>query len=140
MLTLDVGKRPTINKILNKPIIASRIKKFLEQNIMKEEFSHTILHKKQVILDDPEKLAKPIKPPPLKPIPEEKEAPKPEIKAPLSHRDRYGSGSRGGEPASAKQFDYAQKYKQELKEKQERAEKEKQERLEQDRLEKERKH
>jgi NIMA (never in mitosis gene a)-related kinase len=56
MLTIDVNKRPTINKILQKSVISVRIKKFLEQDTFKDEFSHTILHRKQVILGNPEDL------------------------------------------------------------------------------------
>ena len=37
-----------------------RIKKFLQQEIFKEEFSHTILHNKQVVFANPDNLSKPI--------------------------------------------------------------------------------
>jgi hypothetical protein len=41
--------------------LSVRIKKFLQQDTFKDEFSHTILHKKHVVLGDPENLSKPIK-------------------------------------------------------------------------------
>jgi len=56
MLTIEVSRRPTINQILRNPLISVRIKKFLEQETFKEEFSHTILHRKQIILGNPEDL------------------------------------------------------------------------------------
>jgi hypothetical protein len=37
-----------------------RIKKFLQQDIFKEEFSHTILHNKQIVFANPDNLSKPI--------------------------------------------------------------------------------
>ena len=40
--------------------MSNRIKKFLQQDIFKEEFSHTILHKQQVVFSDPENLSKPV--------------------------------------------------------------------------------
>ena len=61
MLTIDVQRRPTINQILRQPFLSVRIKKFLQQDTFKDEFSHTILHKKHVVLGDPENLSKPIK-------------------------------------------------------------------------------
>jgi len=62
MLTIDVSRRPTINQILRNPLISVRIKKFLEQETFKDEFSHTILHRKQVILGNPDNLSKPVTP------------------------------------------------------------------------------
>ena len=44
MLNETSVKRPTISEILNKPIIKSRIKKFLNESEFSMEFSHTILH------------------------------------------------------------------------------------------------
>lgn len=75
MLTIDVSKRPSINQILGEPFIAVRIKKFLEQNTFKDEFSHTILHKKQVVLGNPETFQKPVSPValPQTPIPPQKQ-------------------------------------------------------------------
>jgi len=46
MLNIDVSRRPTINQILGKSIISFRIKKYLQADTFKDEFSHTILHKK----------------------------------------------------------------------------------------------
>jgi len=37
-------KRPNISEILKKPIIKSRIKKFLNEEQYNSEFSHTVLH------------------------------------------------------------------------------------------------
>lgn len=44
----DPARRPTINQILNMPIIKSRISNFLEDSDYKDEFSHTLLHNKDV--------------------------------------------------------------------------------------------
>jgi hypothetical protein len=60
MLTIDIHRRPTINQVLRMPFLAVRIKKFLQQDTFKDEFSHTILHRKQVQLGNPESLSKPI--------------------------------------------------------------------------------
>ena len=48
MLTKEPRRRPTINDILKMPIIQKRINKFLDDNDFKEEFSHTLLHNKDV--------------------------------------------------------------------------------------------
>ena len=60
MLSIDAHRRPTINQILRQPFLNVRIKKFLQQDTFKDEFSHTILHRKQVILGNPEDLSKPL--------------------------------------------------------------------------------
>ncbi|XP_072259627.1 serine/threonine-protein kinase Nek5 isoform X2 [Pyxicephalus adspersus] len=39
--------RPSINSILKKPFLEKRIRNFLTPEVMEEEFSHTILHKKK---------------------------------------------------------------------------------------------
>lgn len=44
-LTVIPSNRPTVNKILDMPLIQGRIKTYLSQSIMRNEFSHTILHK-----------------------------------------------------------------------------------------------
>jgi len=49
MLSQNVNQRPTINQILKQPIISKRIHSFLTENTFKDEFSHTILHKKNEI-------------------------------------------------------------------------------------------
>lgn len=68
MLTMDVQRRPNINQILKQPIIARRIKSFLNDNCFKEEFSHTILHKQHInLLAPPKPLA--INTPPVPPAP-----------------------------------------------------------------------
>ncbi|CDW72535.1 protein kinase domain containing protein [Stylonychia lemnae] len=53
MLNLDVSKRITINQVLKTPIIARRIKQFLNEDVFKDEFSHTILHKHNVMIHGP---------------------------------------------------------------------------------------
>jgi NIMA (never in mitosis gene a)-related kinase len=48
MLTVDPGRRPTINQILRQPFIKERIKQFLSETIHSQEFSHTVLHSQNV--------------------------------------------------------------------------------------------
>ena len=48
MLNRDPNKRPNINNILKHPCIADRIKQLLNEDDFKDEFSHTILHNKNV--------------------------------------------------------------------------------------------
>jgi len=48
MLNRDPSKRPNINTVLKYPLIADRIKKLLNEDDFKDEFSHTILHNKNV--------------------------------------------------------------------------------------------
>jgi hypothetical protein len=50
MLVVDVRRRISIHQILKQPIIANRVKNFLNDNIYQQEFSHTILHNQQVKL------------------------------------------------------------------------------------------
>jgi hypothetical protein len=68
---VDVRKRITINQILKQPIIAKRIKQFLNDNTFKNEFSHTILHNQQVKLhkDLLYQGPKPVQPPAKHPLP-----------------------------------------------------------------------
>lgn len=47
-LTVVPSNRPTVNKILDMPLIQNRIKTYLSRSIMHNEFSHTILHKQNV--------------------------------------------------------------------------------------------
>jgi serine/threonine protein kinase len=44
MLLKDTTKRPTIAQLLQEPVIAERIPRFLDQEKLDDEFSHTILH------------------------------------------------------------------------------------------------
>ena len=44
MLIKDPKRRPTINEILNMPILERRISQFLEGSEFKDEFSHTLMH------------------------------------------------------------------------------------------------
>ena len=48
MLEVRTDIRPDINKILKMPIIQRRIKSFLDAQVIKDEFSHTVLHKQNV--------------------------------------------------------------------------------------------
>jgi len=44
LLVVDVRKRLSITQILKQPIVSRRIKQFLNEDVFKQEFSHTILH------------------------------------------------------------------------------------------------
>lgn len=48
MLNRDQAKRPTVNTILSTPIMQSRIKGFLSTTMIGTEFSHTIIHNKNL--------------------------------------------------------------------------------------------
>jgi NIMA (never in mitosis gene a)-related kinase len=48
LLNKEPSKRPNINQILKFPCIADRIKKLLNEEDFKDEFSHTILHNQNV--------------------------------------------------------------------------------------------
>lgn len=48
MLNRDPKQRPNINQLLKYPVIADRIRKLLNENDFKDEFSHTILHNQNV--------------------------------------------------------------------------------------------
>lgn len=54
-LNLDPNKRPTIKEILHCSLVSTRIKKFLNEVEFTDEFSHTIMHKIN-ILKDPSKV------------------------------------------------------------------------------------
>lgn len=41
-------QRPSINQILNMPLIQKRIKNYLQEDMFKQEFSHTLLHNQNV--------------------------------------------------------------------------------------------
>jgi len=47
-LTVIPSGRPTVNRILEMPLLQNRIKTYLSHSIMRNEFSHTILHKQNV--------------------------------------------------------------------------------------------
>lgn len=51
MLTKEPRRRPNINDILKMPIIEKRISQFLKNNDFRDEFSHTLLHNKDVFKD-----------------------------------------------------------------------------------------
>jgi len=44
MMNLSQSKRPSVNGILKKTFIQRRISEFLEETILQDEFSHTVLH------------------------------------------------------------------------------------------------
>lgn len=48
LLTRDASRRPNINQLLATPIMQSRITAFLDTHVLKEEFSHTIVHGKNL--------------------------------------------------------------------------------------------
>ena len=48
MLQVDPSKRPTIHQLLNLPILKNRIQQFLQHDLFKEEFAHTLLHNQNV--------------------------------------------------------------------------------------------
>ena len=45
LLTVDEKKRPSINELLRMPSLSNRIRKLLNDQEFKDEFSHTVLHK-----------------------------------------------------------------------------------------------
>ncbi|XP_077168246.1 serine/threonine-protein kinase Nek5 isoform X3 [Paroedura picta] len=45
--------RPSINSILKKPFLEKRIKKHLSPEVMEEEFSHTVIHRKRPLASVP---------------------------------------------------------------------------------------
>ncbi|XP_063808009.1 serine/threonine-protein kinase Nek5 isoform X2 [Pseudophryne corroboree] len=47
LFKISTRDRPSINSILKKPFLEKRINKFLSPEKIKEEFSHTVLHRKQ---------------------------------------------------------------------------------------------
>ena len=53
MLEIRTEMRPDVNKILKMPLIQRRIKSFLSETVVKEEFSHTVLHKQDVFAFKP---------------------------------------------------------------------------------------
>eukprot|EP01022_Parablepharisma_sp_SALTPOND_P026542 TRINITY_DN64358_c6_g1_i1.p1 TRINITY_DN64358_c6_g1~~TRINITY_DN64358_c6_g1_i1.p1 ORF type:complete len:777 (-),score=149.79 TRINITY_DN64358_c6_g1_i1:12541-14871(-) len=57
MLMVDPSKRPTIHQILKMNIIQTRIKTFLNETEYSSEFSHTVLHKVNVLDNKENKLA-----------------------------------------------------------------------------------
>lgn len=48
-LNIDPIKRPSVKEILNYPLVSTRIKKFLSEIEFTDEFSHTIMHKYNVL-------------------------------------------------------------------------------------------
>jgi NIMA (never in mitosis gene a)-related kinase len=56
MLTVDANRRPTVAQILRMQFVKTRIQNLLSESVRFEEFSHTILHKKN-LFDKKEKKA-----------------------------------------------------------------------------------
>jgi hypothetical protein len=52
MLNTNTYKRPSIYQILKQEIVQNRIQSFLTQTVLKDEFSHTVFHKQQIITKD----------------------------------------------------------------------------------------
>jgi len=48
MLNTDSFKRPNINKILTSKVVSKRISSFLTESKRVDEFSHTVIHNKNV--------------------------------------------------------------------------------------------
>jgi NIMA (never in mitosis gene a)-related kinase len=44
MLQRDPAKRPSVHQLLKVPCIEMRITRFLQADVFKEEFAHTLLH------------------------------------------------------------------------------------------------
>ncbi|EDO28048.1 predicted protein [Nematostella vectensis] len=60
-----LGDRPSVNTVLKKNFIQKRIEKFLSKEVIEDEFSHTVLHRK------------PFGMPPQRAVPHPRPAPKP---------------------------------------------------------------
>lgn len=52
MLNTSTYKRPSIYQILKQEIVQNRIQSFLSHTVLKDEFSHTVFHKQQIISQD----------------------------------------------------------------------------------------
>ena len=53
LLQTDPNKRPSVHEVLKMPIVTNRIRQFLSESIRVNEFSHTILHKKNINMSGP---------------------------------------------------------------------------------------
>ncbi|XP_043927605.1 serine/threonine-protein kinase Nek5-like isoform X3 [Protopterus annectens] len=53
LFKINSRDRPSINSILKKPFLEKRIAKYLSPEMMKEEFSHTVLHRKKPLILKP---------------------------------------------------------------------------------------
>eukprot|EP00282_Hemiselmis_andersenii_P029428 CAMPEP_0169454476 /NCGR_PEP_ID=MMETSP1042-20121227/15299_1 /TAXON_ID=464988 /ORGANISM="Hemiselmis andersenii, Strain CCMP1180" /LENGTH=307 /DNA_ID=CAMNT_0009566553 /DNA_START=32 /DNA_END=952 /DNA_ORIENTATION=+ len=67
LLTKKPQSRPSINQVLTMPVMTGRISQFLDDNVRREEFSHTVMHGLKTELADVSCFDK--KPPPAKPPP-----------------------------------------------------------------------
>ncbi|XP_078369290.1 serine/threonine-protein kinase Nek1-like isoform X1 [Oculina patagonica] len=67
LLKRNAHDRPSVNSILKKPFIQKRIEKFLSQEVMAEEFSHTVIHRKPLGVFGQQRLPpkQPVKPAPV---------------------------------------------------------------------------
>ncbi|XP_044167159.1 serine/threonine-protein kinase Nek1-like [Acropora millepora] len=63
LLKRNARDRPSINSVLKKPFIQKRIEKFLTQDVMADEFSHTVIHRKPLGVIGQQRMlpAKPVK-------------------------------------------------------------------------------
>ena len=48
LLTINPAKRPGIHEILKVPLVEKRIARFLQGEVFRDEFSHTLLHNQNV--------------------------------------------------------------------------------------------
>lgn len=44
MIRTNPKERPSINQVLQEPILKERIERFLSATVMNKEFSHTVIH------------------------------------------------------------------------------------------------
>mmetsp|Transcript_860 Transcript_860/g.2064 ORF Transcript_860/g.2064 Transcript_860/m.2064 type:complete len:546 (-) Transcript_860:14-1651(-) len=68
LLSVNAEFRPTVNQILQMPIIKSRISNFLSESLKRNEFSHTILHNHDLFSPEPPR-EEPKSPPQMTPAP-----------------------------------------------------------------------
>lgn len=108
MLKRNAHDRPSVNSILKKPFIQKRIEKFLSQEVMAEEFSHTVIHRKPLGVFGQQRMPpKPVKP---APAPQKYSNPKAKYgvsvakKKPPAKRPSSGeAGKKPSRPSSAAQ-------------------------------------
>eukprot|EP00039_Didymoeca_costata_P011039 m.151573 g.151573 ORF g.151573 m.151573 type:complete len:771 (+) comp15040_c0_seq9:89-2401(+) len=77
MLSLKQARRPSVNAILRKSFIQSRIAQFLSETVLQEEFSHTVLHGKKGKEQDRKPMLPPLGRKPIPPAPPAEKPPVP---------------------------------------------------------------
>ncbi|CAB3978371.1 serine threonine- kinase Nek1-like isoform X2 [Paramuricea clavata] len=122
--------RPSINTVLRQPLIKNRINKFLPEEVVADEFSHTVLHRQPFVV--PGQKAAPGRP--VKPAAAPKRISKPAAKYGVSvankvarkpANDAYNvrkpikAGEREAVPEKAKEVDAREKRRQQLQKEQE---------------------